>query len=230
MTQKRGSGHLVPQQKAPRRGAFSIGAPRFELGTSPTRTVRATRLRHAPKSPQYHTRPATRRPLWSGPGAKVGRCPPHRRADRRGRPPARAGSLRGLLRQRPAGPGGADSVEHDRERRLGPRRAVRAGGRGAGRAAARPPRPVLGLRRAARSTRRSSAACRSCSTPASPWPPTTCRSTPTPSSATTPCSRERWARSSSSRSPHHRGASRSASSRRSPRRRPRASELVASLR
>src|SRR6478736_324271 len=27
-----------------------IGAPRFELGTSPTRTVRATRLRHAPES------------------------------------------------------------------------------------------------------------------------------------------------------------------------------------
>src|ERR1700722_11114542 len=26
----------------------AIGAPRFELGTSPTRTVRATRLRHAP--------------------------------------------------------------------------------------------------------------------------------------------------------------------------------------
>jgi hypothetical protein len=28
-----------------------IGAPRFELGTSPTRTVRATRLRHAPSGP-----------------------------------------------------------------------------------------------------------------------------------------------------------------------------------
>src|SRR6202035_1031391 len=28
----------------------NIGAPRFELGTSPTRTVRATRLRHAPMS------------------------------------------------------------------------------------------------------------------------------------------------------------------------------------
>jgi hypothetical protein len=26
----------------------NIGAPRFELGTSPTRTARATRLRHAP--------------------------------------------------------------------------------------------------------------------------------------------------------------------------------------
>src|SRR3954454_24939927 len=41
-------------QKAPRlRGFLRIGAPRFELGTSPTRTVRATRLRHAPKSGQY---------------------------------------------------------------------------------------------------------------------------------------------------------------------------------
>ena len=29
---------------------MKIGAPRFELGTSPTRTVRATRLRHAPKA------------------------------------------------------------------------------------------------------------------------------------------------------------------------------------
>src|SRR4051812_49838678 len=30
--------------------APSIGAPGFEPGTSPTRTVRATRLRHAPKT------------------------------------------------------------------------------------------------------------------------------------------------------------------------------------
>ena len=36
----------------------SIGAPRFELGTSPTRTVRATRLRHAPThAPVSHTAP-----------------------------------------------------------------------------------------------------------------------------------------------------------------------------
>jgi len=33
-----------------RGGLAAIGAPRFELGTSPTRTVRATRLRHAPKT------------------------------------------------------------------------------------------------------------------------------------------------------------------------------------
>jgi dinuclear metal center YbgI/SA1388 family protein len=33
----------------------NIGAPRFELGTSPTRTVRATRLRHAPMRGQYST-------------------------------------------------------------------------------------------------------------------------------------------------------------------------------
>src|SRR5438046_3209046 len=32
------------------RGFRLIGAPGFEPGTSPTRTVRATRLRHAPKS------------------------------------------------------------------------------------------------------------------------------------------------------------------------------------
>lgn len=38
----------------------AIGAPRFELGTSPTRTVRATRLRHAPKSHGEST-PSTHR-------------------------------------------------------------------------------------------------------------------------------------------------------------------------
>jgi hypothetical protein len=40
-----------------------IGAPRFELGTSPTRTVRATRLRHAPKRPDYRTGGVPARPL-----------------------------------------------------------------------------------------------------------------------------------------------------------------------
>ena len=29
-----------------------IGVPRFELGTSPTRTERATRLRHTPRRPK----------------------------------------------------------------------------------------------------------------------------------------------------------------------------------
>ena len=29
-----------------------IGVPRFELGTSPTRTERATRLRHTPYTPR----------------------------------------------------------------------------------------------------------------------------------------------------------------------------------
>src|SRR6476646_7600229 len=36
-----------------------IGAPGFEPGTSPTRTVRATRLRHAPRAGDY-PRPASR--------------------------------------------------------------------------------------------------------------------------------------------------------------------------
>jgi hypothetical protein len=48
---------------SPRVPAFSrlfadlrnIGAPGFEPGTSPTRTVRATRLRHAPTHRQYPT-------------------------------------------------------------------------------------------------------------------------------------------------------------------------------
>ena len=43
----------TPTKKPPReRGFRKIGAPRFELGTSPTRTVRATRLRHAPMGEQ----------------------------------------------------------------------------------------------------------------------------------------------------------------------------------
>ena len=42
------------------RNLTAIGAPRFELGTSPTRTVRATRLRHAPMRRQYHIPPASR--------------------------------------------------------------------------------------------------------------------------------------------------------------------------
>src|SRR5690242_4989001 len=44
------------QQKTPHLRGFLIGAPRFELGTSPTRTVRATRLRHAPmRGSVFHT-------------------------------------------------------------------------------------------------------------------------------------------------------------------------------
>ncbi len=43
--------------KNPAIAGFAIGAPGFEPGTSPTRTVRATRLRHAPKtSPVSHSR------------------------------------------------------------------------------------------------------------------------------------------------------------------------------
>ena len=34
---------------------LQIGAPGFEPGTSPTRTVRATRLRHAPRRRDYRT-------------------------------------------------------------------------------------------------------------------------------------------------------------------------------
>src|SRR5437879_2845255 len=36
-------------------GRLPIGAPGFEPGTSPTRTVRATRLRHAPTQWEYST-------------------------------------------------------------------------------------------------------------------------------------------------------------------------------
>ena len=40
-----------------------IGVPRFELGTSPTRTERATRLRHTPEPRDYRTLPGALRPL-----------------------------------------------------------------------------------------------------------------------------------------------------------------------
>ena len=70
----RGGHHARQSNKKPRIcGVFLIGAPRFELGTSPTRTVRATRLRHAPTRRQYLTRaPATRSPQLG----IVARCPP----------------------------------------------------------------------------------------------------------------------------------------------------------
>jgi hypothetical protein len=42
---------LGPPPPPPATNDNLIGAPRFELGTSPTRTVRATRLRHAPMHP-----------------------------------------------------------------------------------------------------------------------------------------------------------------------------------
>ena len=51
------------QQKSPALAGLLIGAPGFEPGTSPTRTVRATRLRHAPRKASI---PQQRR--ISGPG------------------------------------------------------------------------------------------------------------------------------------------------------------------
>ena len=53
--------------------ALVVGAPGFEPGTSPTRTVRATRLRHAPMTVQYSTRTA-RAARWYV--ARAARCPP----------------------------------------------------------------------------------------------------------------------------------------------------------
>src|SRR5919198_1050168 len=42
---------VVARLCAPMRGSALIGAAGFEPATSPTRTVRATRLRHAPRRP-----------------------------------------------------------------------------------------------------------------------------------------------------------------------------------
>src|SRR4028119_2295453 len=56
-------------------GSCAIGAPGFEPGTSPTRTVRATRLRHAPKTAE-----GTRRRPRAGPRTGVGARPTARGA------------------------------------------------------------------------------------------------------------------------------------------------------
>ncbi len=68
-------------RKAASKQSFStIGAPGFEPGTSPTRTVRATRLRHAPMRPVFHRRPD------SGPTPRFrAHAPRWLRGSRRGR-------------------------------------------------------------------------------------------------------------------------------------------------
>ncbi len=76
----------------PRRVAIGlkIGAPGFEPGTSPTRTVRATRLRHAPRGPVLRNPAAiTRAGGRCRPDAILVRVqddPPDRGAERRGGP------------------------------------------------------------------------------------------------------------------------------------------------
>jgi hypothetical protein len=65
-------GRKVPERSA----SAAIGAPGFEPGTSPTRTVRATRLRHAPMRGDYPTlarRRLTRRPRPPGSSGRRGR-------------------------------------------------------------------------------------------------------------------------------------------------------------
>jgi hypothetical protein len=46
--------------------ATLIGVPRFELGTSPTRTERATRLRHTPRAMHRVASLGTDRRAFSG--------------------------------------------------------------------------------------------------------------------------------------------------------------------
>ena len=117
-----------------------IGAPGFEPGTSPTRTVRATRLRHAPMRRQYST------PLSFAAGmpaasdrhpGRARRACSSPRASRTTAPTAcRCPGARGGRRRSP--PASRPTLELFELRR----------GR-ARRAAARPPRPLLGLRPAA---------------------------------------------------------------------------------
>ena len=68
-----------------------IGVPRFELGTSPTRTERATRLRHTPEAPIIAQTPRARR--LSSPARRQKRTtctcsPPGRVSDRPSMPSA----------------------------------------------------------------------------------------------------------------------------------------------
>ena len=124
-----------------------IGVPRFELGTSPTRTERATRLRHTPS----RERVAVSRSVDSRRGSQ-GR-------DRRAR--ERAPRDRALPGVRPAGPPGRrrGRGDDDRVRRLVLARALRARGGPRRGARARPPRAVL-AERAARRRRTASRAPR----------------------------------------------------------------------
>src|SRR3954453_13038169 len=69
--------HWPAQRKSPLIAGFPIGVPRFELGTSPTRTERATRLRHTPSDDRlaqerFDGVGARRRPLADQQVAAVG--------------------------------------------------------------------------------------------------------------------------------------------------------------
>src|SRR2546427_1438285 len=46
------AGEWAKKRQTRSASGFAIGVPRFELGTSPTRTERATRLRHTPRREQ----------------------------------------------------------------------------------------------------------------------------------------------------------------------------------
>ena len=131
-----------------------IGAPGFEPGTSPTRTVRATRLRHAPRRTSIPQRGGRAAPVRCTRGHPDGDHRLPRRA-------ARLGVLRRLRPQRPAGP----RARRGRRRSspaCRPRRAVRAGRRRRRRRGARPPRPVLEGRAARARPPRTARACGCC--------------------------------------------------------------------
>jgi hypothetical protein len=129
----------------------AIGAPGFEPGTSPTRTARATRLRHAPtQTAVSHTERFASDQTVSTPPTEPERLPsPHalpaaRRHRRPGQtPPARA--LQGLLPQRPPVPW-QKRDQQARHRRHRQRGAVRAGHRLPSRPPHSPPRPLLELK------------------------------------------------------------------------------------
>ena len=123
----------------------SIGVPRFELGTSPTRTERATRLRHTPSAPRVAVRPLDRSsavegsPPWQGGGRDRRVC--ERAARDRALPGVRASGAPGRRRAR---------GDDDRVRRLVLARALRARGGSRRRARAGAPRALLAQRAARR--------------------------------------------------------------------------------
>ena len=150
--QRRGAASLrdVPRRRRglPRRESApadsrlaEIGVPRFELGTSPTRTERATRLRHTPSATRVAVPPFRPRRLAADGAAGRDRRVRERAARDRAVPGVRAAGAPGRRRAR---------GDDDRVRRLVLARALRARGGARRRARAGAPRALLAQRAARR--------------------------------------------------------------------------------
>ena len=189
-----------------------IGVPRFELGTSPTRTERATRLRHTPSRPVSHrARCGNARRSSRVPCDRARRAADHAgRRPRRGRPEhdgARLGRRadRGRLRRRLPQHRERDGVVEQLLPDVRPLGTHADRGRGAD---ARPRRPHRRARPPdphRRADRRASSACRSRSSWCARSSPRACRcrrSSPRRRASRSPRARSRSSTSASpTRSP-----------------------------